>query len=367
MTLSENEQENDIPPEKPGGEKLFGTKEIPAAYWWQAVFGIAFSLILGIGTLELIRLLARPLALLLLGVAIAAALAKPIRWLEAHRIPRLPAILLVYLVLALFFFLMGWFILPTLVFQIAQVIKSMPAMIKNFQYLTSSWLAGSNLQIGNLLTGQMSSLGSGLLTLPLMLAAQLFDIFLVIFLSIYWLITSRASHRFLLSLFPKERHERITTILEQMGQALGGYIFGAAINGVIMGVASYIGLNIIGVKYPAVLSMFMGLLELLPVLGPVIGGSVMVLVALMDTPGKALITLVFVVVLQQAEGHILVPNIMRSQTNISPVLGVLALFSGGLIGGLLGALIAIPLVSAFQVLFTELIVPIIQRRTGARL
>jgi predicted PurR-regulated permease PerM len=75
--------------------------------------------------------------------------------------------------------------------------------------------------------------------------------------------------------------------------------------------------------------------------------------------------LVFMIALQQLEGHILVPNIMRSQTDISPVLSIVALLAGAEIGGLLGVAVALPIAAALTVLVREVIAPAIRKQTGA--
>jgi predicted PurR-regulated permease PerM len=81
----------------------------------------------------------------------------------------------------------------------------------------------------------------------------------------------------------------------------------------------------------------------------------------------ALITIIYMFVMQEAEGHILVPNIMRSQTDVSSLLVVLALFAGNSIGGLLGALVAIPVASVLRVIVKQIVAPAIRRETGAEI
>jgi predicted PurR-regulated permease PerM len=87
-----------------------------------------------------------------------------------------------------------------------------------------------------------------------------------------------------------------------------------------------------------------------------------VLIALLNSPTTALIALVYAVALHQFEGQILVPNIMRSQTRISPLLVLLAFTAGYLLDGAFGALVSIPLVAGLRVLTLELVVPAIRHR-----
>jgi predicted PurR-regulated permease PerM len=150
-----------------------------------------------------------------------------------------------------------------------------------------------------------------------------------------------------------------------MAEAMGGYIRGVFIDSLLVGIITYIGLLIIGLDYPLVLAVLSGVLEIIPVIGPLLAGAAMVLVAILQAPDLVLIVLIFAVVLQQVESNIIVPNIMRGQAEVSPVLTILAIIAGERIGGVIGALIAIPLAAALRVFVVEVVAPIIRRRTGA--
>jgi predicted PurR-regulated permease PerM len=146
---------------------------------------------------------------------------------------------------------------------------------------------------------------------------------------------------------------------------MGGYIRAVSITGAIIGTISYVGLLIIGVNFPLPLAIVAGVSEFIPFIGPFVSGALMVIVAFLQAPTKALITLVFVVGLQQLEGNLIAPNVMHPQTCISPLTAVFALFAGASVGGVLGALIAVPLAAALRVLVVDLVLPAIRRQTGA--
>ena len=148
---------------------------------------------------------------------------------------------------------------------------------------------------------------------------------------------------------------------------MGGYIRGVVINGMIVGFLTFVGLFIFGIDFAVVFGVMAGMLELLPVAGPILSGVIIVGLTLLQSPGKALAALIFIFVLQELENHILVPNIMRTQTDISSLLAVLALFAGDAIGGLLGALIAIPIAAALHVLVKQVLAPAIRKQTQAEM
>lgn len=341
-----------------------GPEDRTTTPWWQKVLIGAGAIFLGLGLLGLIQLIARPLGVVLMGMVIAAALS-PIIDRLSQWLPRVAAVVIVYLLLVAIAVGLGWFVIPPLLDEFTRAISQLPEYIQQVQ----SWLqARSLLNSGMLLdslSSQLSSLGSTVIGLPLRVGSTILDILLLFFVSIYWQLESRDLKRFFVSLFPSEQREEVSDITGKVGQAMGGYIRGVVIDGVIIGALMYIGLLLIGVNYALVLAVLGGLLELIPFVGPLITAIPITLTALLQSPTKALIAAAFLLALQQLEGHIITPNVLHSQTQISPLLVLVALFIGGSIGGLLGALLAVPLAAAARVLIVEVLAPALRNVTGA--
>jgi predicted PurR-regulated permease PerM len=337
---------------------------IERSWWWYTSIG-AISLALGFGLLGIIYLFIRPLGLLILGISIAALFAPLISWLS-RRMARVIAVVLVYLALVLLLAGIGMVIIPALAAQAQVVIVQLPGTFKQLQ----SSLGGAQSQFYNDLLNQLitylSGLGSSLVALPVALVSGLMDALIVVFISIYGLLVAPSLRDFVLSLLPKPRSEHLEAILNKMTNEMGGYFRGAIINGLIIGVMTSAGLLVIGVNYALVLGLVAGTLEFIPLIGPIVGAVPMLGIALLQSPTKAIIVLVYVILLHQVESNILVPNIMRTQTDISPLLVLLALTGGLTIGGIFGALVAIPLTAALRVVFIEQVFPAIRRRTGAQ-
>ncbi len=336
----------------------------PSDAWWHIAGAGAIAIALGLGMLWGISLLARPLALLAFAITLAESLAPVANWLDRW-LPRALAVVLVYLALLLLLAAIGYALIPTLASQIREASSRIPDLIKIIQ----QWLASRNLQIGgnvlNALTSQIGNVSSALVSLPIAIFSSLFDIVLIFFISIYWLIQAPAILDFFLSLFPEGRRERAGSVVGKMGREMGGFIRGAFLDGLVIGTSTYIGLVVLGIDYALVLGMLAGLLEFIPWVGPIIAAVPVVGSALLQSPTKALLALGFILVLHQFEGNIVLPNIMYTQTEISPLLVILALLAGGAIGGVLGAIIAIPLAAALRVFVREVIAPAMRRQTGA--
>jgi predicted PurR-regulated permease PerM len=332
--------------------------------WWWIVTAGAAALIAAFGLMGSIQLLAQPIALLIISVTIAATLSPIVNWFD-RRMPRALALLLVYLLLILIFAGIGLAVIPPLIAQAQNISAQVPdiatqvqSWLKNFGQIDTSSLL-------SILTSQLSNAGSSLVSLPVTILSSIVDIVVIFFVSIYTLIAAPQVRRFIQSLFPEEDNERIINVLLEMSNAMGGYFRGVAINSVIIALLTYLGMLIIGVNFPLVLGLLAGSLELVPMIGPVIAGIPMVITALLQSPTLALIALVYVIAMHQLESQILVPNIMRSQTDISPLLVILALISGYSIGGIIGALTAIPIVAALKVVIVEVIAPAVRSSTGA--
>jgi predicted PurR-regulated permease PerM len=335
----------------------------PGSWWWSAT-ALAMAIILGFGTLVLIWLFARPMALIILGVSLAAALAPPVDWL-GHRFSRTVCILIVYALILLAFAGVFAIIIPPMLGQIQALVTRAPLLIQDAQRFLDQSPIFSNSTISSAVLGEVGRIGAGLVTAPIMLASNTVDLALVVVISAYWLAVAPVMRSFFLSLFPQARQTRINRILAELGIGMGGYIRGTFITGVIQGIAAYIGLLLIGVNYPLVLGTFTGVMEFIPYLGPFLSGALMVGIALSQSVTLALIVLVFAIVLQEVEAHLIIPLVMRSQTDISPLLAVIALFAGASVGGLIGALTAIPLAVALRVIVRRVIAPAIRRQTGA--
>ncbi len=364
MSATVAPNQNREAPRTPGVAELAPTREAPSVAWWRTTVIGATSLAFALGVLALIWLLARPLSLLLAAVVVAQALAPIVGWLE-RRLPRPVAVLLVYLALALMVGGVGWLTVPPLVDQGRELVMNTPWMVEHGR----AWAArvdpvGADQLIGAI-QRTVNRFTGVLVALPLTLFSSLLEVFLVLFMSAYWLISAPALRRFALSLFPSTRRDRAGDVLSAVGETMGGYVRGVAINALVVGAVVYAGLLVIGVDYPLVLALVAALGELVPVVGPILAAVPAVAVALAESPRQALVVLAFYVVMQQIESNILMPQIMRRQADVPPLLSLFALLAGSAVGGLLGALVAIPLLGALRVLVIQVAVPAERRWAGA--
>jgi predicted PurR-regulated permease PerM len=334
--------------------------------WWRIVLAGLAVVILGAIMITLLNELLAIFFMIILAAAIAAALAPVVSLLE-KRMPRGIAVVLVFLALLVVLGLILWVIIPPLVEQAQEIIEEAPQFITTIQDLIQD-LVSPEFEIGPIIetvAGQLQAVALALLAVPVGIFSGIVAVVLLVFTTIYMLVEAPAIRRSFLSLYPPGERERADEVAMKMANAMGGFVRGTAIIAFIVGLLTYLGLLIIGVRFPLALGFLAGLFEFLPYIGPFLAGVPIILVALMDSPTQALIVFVFFLIVQEVEANILVPKIQRTQTEVSPLLALLALTAGSILGGIVGVLASIPLVAALRVFAREVIAPSIRRRTGA--
>jgi hypothetical protein len=162
--------------------------------------------------------------------------------------------------------------------------------------------------------------------------------------------------RFWLSLASSARRPRLLYIWREIESRLGGYVRGQLLLMMTIGVISSIGYLVIGLPFPLALGVLAGLFEFIPMVGPILGAIPAVIVALSISPQAALLVVVFTIVVQMAENHILVPRLMGRSVGVSPIMVILAVFAFTSLLGFTGAFLAIPLAAILQVLMDHLVI-----------
>ena len=162
--------------------------------------------------------------------------------------------------------------------------------------------------------------------------------------------------RGVLHLVPIPRRERAREVLDALGRALWLWLIGQSVDMLAVALATGLGLWAIGVPLPVALGLIAGVTNFIPYLGPFIGAAPAVLIAFAHDPGDALWTALLFAAIQQVEGNVLQPVIQRRATALPPVLTILAVVGAGVLFGLVGVLVATPLLLVLIVLVRMLYV-----------
>ncbi len=170
-----------------------------------------------------------------------------------------------------------------------------------------------------------------------------------IILSIYILLDLPKIQQSVRSMLPEERRDEIIGLTEKIGSALGGFFRGQLLVALFVGVASAVGLTIVGIPFAAVVGLIAGVFNLVPLIGPFIGAIPAVILALLsDQPSDAIWAGVVLLAVQQIDNHIISPNVMGRTVKLHPITVMLALLAAGSLFGIFGMLLVIPLIAALK-------------------
>ena len=175
-------------------------------------------------------------------------------------------------------------------------------------------------------------------------------------MAFYLLVDLPRLERGVMALIPPTRREEIRGLMDRVGQAVGGFFRGQLLVALFVGVASSIGLWAIGLPFWLLVGMVAGVFNLVPLVGPFIGGGLAVVIALISgEPLKAVWAALVLLVVQQIDNHLISPNVMGRTVQLHPVVVMLALLAGASFAGLFGMLVIVPLVAVAKIVFLFLL------------
>jgi predicted PurR-regulated permease PerM len=262
--------------------------------------------------------------------------------------------LAVLAIVVIFLALLGlgiYIVIPPMVEQIVDLTKTLPSNFSKYEFIKGYLPA-----IQNNLSTVSSAAGNitgGVVSITTNVLGGFVTFIAAIVLFIYLLIDEKALKYFVLSFFPDDHRENMADIFRKVASKVGDWFRGQLLLAFIVGVVSLIGLLIIGVPYALTLAVISGVLDIVPTLGPVIAGVLAAAIALTDSPIKALIVVIFYVIIQQLESNILVPKVMQKAVGLSPVIIIIAILIGARLLGIVGAIIAVPLAASLIVVLSE--------------
>ncbi|MEO8556551.1 MAG: AI-2E family transporter [Actinomycetota bacterium] len=203
----------------------------------------------------------------------------------------------------------------------------------------------------------VSGVFGGVLGASKALAAGFFAILTVLVLTLYFLSSLPRIKDAAYGLVPSSRRPRIMVLSEEIMRRVGSYAIGQVAVAAINAICSYVMMTILGIQYAAVLSVVVGVLGLIPMVGASLGAAVVCLVAVFDEPQKAAIALVYYVVYQQVENYVVAPKIMQRTISVPGAITVIAALIGATLAGVLGALLAIPVAAGLLLIYEEVVLP----------
>jgi predicted PurR-regulated permease PerM len=313
-----------------------------------------------------------------LGLIIAYILFPAVLWVEKHlprhsrwmAAKRVSIIVLIYLVVLGILALIGYYTIPAIIDSIKSLINGLPTLvptvIQKIQNLISAFqktippeaIQQVNSYLSNLFTTIGSALQStfltGLSSIPATLGLVLGFVTLPIF--VFYLIKDAESlQEGLFSSLPLWLAGHTRNIISILQSVLGRYIRAQLLMGVIIGVVDFIWLSVLGIPFAPALALLSGTMELVPILGPWIGGSIGVIVTLATKPERVVWVIVAYAVVQILEGNVLSPRVTGSIMRIHPAVILILIVLAAHLAGLWGVVLVVPVTATLVPIYKYLL------------
>lgn len=319
---------------------------------------------------------------ILAAVVIASAIEPAAEWFQRYRIPRVPAVLTVYVIAAAVLGGLVYLFIPPLISETIRFISALPNYIdsfelKNVPFDTGVFESGAqtfsqSLSFSDLLS-ELRSFGSrvsgGLVQSVSTIFGGIASFILIVVFSFYLSVQPNGVDNFLRVVTPLKYEDYVIGLWHRSQRKIGRWMQGQLLLVLIMGVLSYLGLMVLGVRHALLLAVLAGLAELIPLFGPIIAALPALGVAAIDG-GLPLALLVggFYLILQQFENHLIYPLVIRKVVGVPALLIIIALIIGGKLAGFLGIILAVPAAAVMQELAGDIEKSkqdAVQRSTGA--
>ncbi|GEB76782.1 AI-2E family transporter [Sporolactobacillus inulinus] len=278
--------------------------------------------------------------------------------LQRMKVPRTLGILIIYIILTGLVALLVLIVGPPLTDQIKSLFGQLPDYISSWrnsiEHLANTqgfkWLVHQDYysidkiqqNLEQLLKDFSNNAGSGLSTFFNVLVNVTLTVVTVPFILFYMLKDGNRLPHAVTRFFPHKYHDEVNHILSDLNDTLSSYIHGLIIVASFVGVTSSIGFSIIGLPYSLLLGLVVGVTNIIPYLGPILGATPAIVIALMDSPAKALLVLAVIVIVQQLDGHLISPLVMGKRLNTHPLTIIVLLLVSGKWIGPIGMILAVP-------------------------
>ena len=291
------------------------------------------------------------LIILFLAIIVSSALDGLVSYLQEKKIPRVLGTLLIFLVALTILALLLYTLIPIAIFELQSLLENLKKIeIPIFGSLDISQFVGIDKYLGNLenLANILFSGGASFLNIVAAVFGNLALILATLILSFYLTVNQAGVEKFLRTVLPITHEDYIVGIYLRVRKKMGRWLQGQILLMLVIGAATSLGLWILGVKYSLVLGILAGVLEIVPIVGPIFAGTIAFLVAISESWILGLYIIILFLVIQQAESNLLVPFVMKKTVGISPVVVVIALLAGSQIAGLIGIILAVPTAVVLQ-------------------
>lgn len=331
---------------------------------WALIGGVI--VLLGLG--KALGMLGQTIEILAVAAVITFLCNPIVDFLDERRVPRVLGTLIAYLVLLALISLVVLLIAPVVIDQLTSLIGNIPGYVDQSQealtsfYANYSHILSENPQLQAQLQEYASKLGQIMMKFANAAGASLVGFGGAVISAIatvgmalvvaFWIAMDLPKmRREIMVLVGPRRAESFEIITSVCYRAIGGYLKGLIITSAITGCLAAIGFKLVGLPYAGLLGLITGLLNVIPIVGPWVGGAIAGAVGLFVAPLTGLLAVVVTIVAQQITDTFVSPKVMQSSVAVHPMLVILGLTAGGALGGIVGMILAVPALAAAKGVF----------------
>jgi predicted PurR-regulated permease PerM len=279
--------------------------------------------------------------------------------IAGRRLPRWAVILVIYAVFIGAIVGVALLILPPLIDQARALWAALPDMLHRAQqFLIDRGILSRELTVREAVAQApvdgTDAVGTVIGAVSAVVGG-VFGLITVLIIAFYLLVDADAIVRTFLRLFPPSERPRVHDACRRVATKVSAWLGGQLLLAAIIGTTAAIGLWLMGVPYFYVLALVAGIGEMIPIVGPLLSAIPAIAVGFSVSPGLGVAVIVFFVIQQQVENHLLVPKIMERQVGVSAVGVIIALLIGGSLLGIVGAILAVPTAAILLVMFEEIV------------
>lgn len=324
--------------------------------------GIVFRTVLVLIGLWFLYFIRDIIALLFISIILVAAMDPIVYRLHRRKVPRAVGVLIVYVCLFALISLIVSFLIPPLVQQIKDFAQKLPDIIRGLEnsfqgintFFQTQHIAVSTQSLLSDIGGFLAGSSENIFTATIGVFSGFVSAVIVLVMTFYMAVKEDGIKNFIVSITPKKHKDYAGSLVLRIQRKISRWVLGQLSLMLIIFAMDFIGLSLLKIPYALSLAMFAGLMEVVPFIGPIVSLVPAVLVGLTISPLSGLLVFALYIFVQQFEGHIIIPQVMKKAVGLHPIAVILALLIGLKLGGVLGALLAIPVATAISVFVSDL-------------
>jgi predicted PurR-regulated permease PerM len=311
-----------------------------------------------VALLYLLYLIRSVVALVFIAVFMAVALGRPVDYFERIGLKRWLAILTTYLGVLSAVVLLGLLVVPPIVNETNRFVTHVPSYIDDLQenktirdYDKKYGVTEKLREGAEKLPNRLGDAVGALQTVTVGVFSALVQLITVLVMAFFMLLDGKRAFDWGFQELGPIRGPRYRRVADDVYSSVGGYVVGNLLISLIAGVGTWIVLSLLGVPFAVPLAVLMAFLDLIPLVGATIAGILIgIVAAIHNFPGDLIIWAIYLILYQQVENNVVQPAVYRKTVQLHPLVVIVAVLVGSSLMGVLGALVAIPVAGALQIL-----------------